>query len=545
MDISNIQEELHLKDYLQVFGRRRGIAILFYFIVILLVTIGTIFTTPAYEATVTLLIDVESPNVLTTSGSVALQSQNYYAYKEYFQTQQKIIVSQSMLQEAYDKFNIGNSDEYIGSIEPLKKFSKTVQVEPVRNTRLLKLHVINTDRKLAAKIANYIAEIYVKQNLYLITRSELTNLLKNEYLKLEAKLSEYSKTYKHKHPNMIRLKKEMVEMTHKINSLKKSSIRYGKNTENLESDYRYALEGFKANNVRVLDPAAVPIKPIKPKKRINLMLGFIIGIFGGIGLAFFFEYLDDTLQGIIDLKKLVNWPLLGSVPKILSGGKRSRYLISNNKPTDPASESYRSIRTSITFSVPKNHIIKSLVITSPGPDEGKTTTLCNLGIVFAQSKKRVLLVDGDMRKPRLSSIFKDKKKIGLSNFLNDQVAFDDIVDKTEIENLFIVTSGVIPINTSELLSNEKMNEFMKRANENFDLILFDSPPVPIVTDATILANLADVVIVVVQKGITSRRILRHVSQLLKGRQIKVLGTILNKSPLAAGNSYYSQYYKQK
>jgi len=274
-----------------------------------------------------------------------------------------------------------------------------------------------------------------------------------------------------------------------------------------------------------------------------MLLAFIIGTFGGIGLAFFFEYLDDTLQGIIDLKKLVSWPFLGSVPKIEHPGKRRKCLVSYNKPTEPAPEAYRSIRTAIIYSFPKRHHIKTIVITSPGPEEGKTTTLCNLGIVLAQSKKRVLIVDADMRKPRLFSLLKTKVNVGLSNYLSANVAFDNVIQTTKIENLSIVTSGPIPHDTSELLSSEKMNDFILEAKENFDFVLFDSPPIPMVTDGIILSKLADGVIIIAQKGVTSRRILRHVSQLLKDTKITVMGAILNKSPITAGYGSYSYYRK--
>ena len=301
MDISNIQEDLHLKDYVQVIGRRRGIAILFFLCVVTFVTLGTILMTPVYRATTTLLIDQESPNVLTTTGTVELQSQNYYAYKEYFQTQKEILMSCTLVERVFDEFEMEKKIKAENKNTALIGFAKSISTDPVRDTRLLKLHVNNKDARLAADIANRLAEIYVKQNLYHITKSELTNLLKNEYLKLEAQLSEFEKVYKSKHPKMIRLKNEMDEMKVLMNILRKSSLSYDKNIDTLEDKYSYALEGFKSNNIRVLDLAKVPVKPAKPKKRVNLLLAFIIGIFGGIGLAFFFEYLDDTLQGIIDL----------------------------------------------------------------------------------------------------------------------------------------------------------------------------------------------------------------------------------------------------
>jgi len=545
MDISNIQENLHLKDYLNILARRRGIALLFYSMVMLFVTIGTIVTTPVFRSTATLLIDMEGPNVLATSGSVSLGSRDYFAYKEYFQTQSEIIRSQDLLKHIFDEFKLSDSKDYKANKEQLTRFMETVEVEPVRDSRLLKINVENEDPVLATNIVNRIAEIYVKQNLYFITKDELTNLIKNEYLQLEQKLSEYGKIYKYKHPKMIRLENEMAGMMVKIEKLKEVTLNYNEDIDDIQQKYSHALQGFKANNVRILSKADVPITHIKPKKRVNLFLAFIIGVFGGIGLAFFFEYLDDTLQGIIDLKKLVKWPFLGSVPKIEAAGKRRRCLFTHTKPADPVSEAYRAIRTSILFSSPKRHPYKTMLVTSPGPEEGKTTTICNLAITLAHSKKKVLLVDADMRKPRLFSVFKKSVDVGLSTYLSGETEPDDIIQQTEVENLFLATSGPIVPDTAELLSTDKMQEFIDKYKTEFDFILFDCPPIPIVTDAIILSRHVDGIVLVVQKGITSRRILRHVSQLLSESKTKVIGTILNKSPITAGSNSYYYYAKNK
>ena len=205
MNSTQFEQDLHIKDYIEVLYRRGGIAILFFMVVVLLVTVGSFLLEPVYRATVTILIDMESPNVLTATGMVALESQNYYSYKEYYQSQREIITSLSIIRKVFDEFSLGDSEDYASAKEPLKAFTKTISVEPVRDTRLVRLHVDNKDPVMAANIANRISKIYVERNLYYISRAELMNLLKNEYLKLEGRLAEYTKIYKHKHPRMIRL----------------------------------------------------------------------------------------------------------------------------------------------------------------------------------------------------------------------------------------------------------------------------------------------------------------------------------------------------
>lgn len=535
------EPEVHISDYLRIIKSRKSIIITFFFVTVFTVTLGSFLTKPVYRATATLLIDLESPNVLTTTGSVALGNINYYAYKEYFQSQTEIIKSRSIAKEVFKEFKLGQSKDYLNAKDPLKGFLNTIKAEPVRDTRLLLLNVDNKDPELATGLANRIAEVYIERNLFYITKSEVINLLKNEYLKLQTKLSEYSKIYKHKHPKMIRLKQEIEQMTAIIKS-KSSSSALSPDTSGS------VLSGLKANNISIQDRAVVPHIPIKPKKRLNILLAMLMGLFGGIGLVFFFEYLDDTVKGIEDIERLVKWPFLGNVPEINSGSKTTELekdLFVHTKPKDPIAETYRTIRTSVLFSSTEEHPLKSIIITSPGPQEGKTTTLCNLGITMAQCQNRVLLVDADMRKPRLHEIFKDKNEIGLSNFLSGQADFSGLVQKTKIDNLFLVSGGPHPPNPSELLTSHKMKEFITYAKAKFDFILFDTPPVAVLTDAAILSQAVDGTIIVLESGRTVRKVLPRISQVFTDARARIIGVLLNRISIAHSSYHYYSYYYGK
>jgi capsular exopolysaccharide synthesis family protein len=410
------------------------------------------------------------------------------------------------------------------------------------------LNVDNKNPKLAADIANRIAEVYVRRNLYYISKNEMLNLLKNEYLKLETKLAEYSKVYKDDHPEMIRLKQEMAELVEKIDREKKAALTYDIGAPGAIVDYKHALEGLKANNISVLSLAEIPVVPIRPKKLLNIAIAIAVGIIGGVALAFFFEYLDDTVKDIEDVERLSKWPLLGNVPRIDSGSRMTevdRDMFVKNNPKDPIAEAYRSVRTGIYFSSTEEHPIKSVLITSPGQQEGKTTTLCNLGLVTAQSLKKVLLVDGDMRKPRLHEIFKKENRNGLSAYLSGQARFDDIIQKTDAENLFLVNGGAHPPNPSELLSSHKMAEFLKAAKERFDFVLVDSPPIAMLTDAAVLSRVCDGVIMVIETGKTSRKMLSRIYKSLNDAKTRIIGILLNKISLTARDRYYYSYYYGK
>lgn len=544
----HIPDEFHLKDYFDVLRRRRDIIVLFFAATVLIVGIGSFIMRPVYRATVTLLIDPESPNVLTTTGMVELQSQNYFSYKEYYQSQIEIMTSYALVKKVFEEFGLGQTREYRGGKEPVKRFLKTIKIEPIRDTRLAKLNVDNRDPELAARIANRIAELYVMRNLYYISKTELLNLLKNEYLKLEARLSEYSKVYKDAHPEMIKLKDEMAEMTLRIDEEKRSVYNYANIEEYLKRDSKHALAGFKANNISIQDPAERPVVPVKPKKMFNLLMAIVIGLFGGAGLAFFFEYLDDTARSVEDVERVTHWPFLGSIPDIVADGETMKEidkdLFVNVKPKDPISEVYRSIRTKIAFSSTEEHPLRCLLVTSPGPQEGKTTTLCNLGIAIAQNQKKVLLVDSDMRKPRLHDVFGKPNDNGLSNFLAGQSKIGEVIQKTAIENISLVSGGILPPNPSELLTSHKLVEFIKKAKDEFDVILFDSPPIAILTDAAIVSRIVDGTIIVVETGKTSKRVLVRLYQLLSEAKARIVGMVLNRISITSGNQYYyySYYY---
>ena len=545
MDFAAIQKDLHVKDYIDIIKRRRDMIIIFFATIVLVVTIGSFIMRPVYRATVTLLIDPESPNVLTSTGMIEMQSYDYLAYKEYFQSQVEIIMSYGLAKKVFDDMGFGNTRQYARAKEPVKTFLKTIRVEPIRDTRLLKLSADNRDPGLAAKTANRMAELYVMRNLYYISKSEILNLLKNEYLKLEAKSTEYAKIYKGGHPEMIKVKNEMSDMLDRIDREKKSVYDYNDIEQYLKRGAQHELSGFKANNISIQDPAQKPVIPIKPKKRLNVFLSVIVGLFGGLGLAFFLEYLDDSAKTAEDVEKVMKWPLLANIADMGDGedaGVFEKDILVHSKPKDPIAEAYRSLRTRLFFSSTEEHPLNSIMITSPGPQEGKSITLCNLGIAISQGKKRVLLVDADMRKPRLHNVFKRANKAGLSSYLSGQCSLDDIVQKTDIENIYLVSGGIIPPNPSELLASHKTKEFIAKAKETFDIVLFDTPPIGVVTDAVITSRAVDGTIMVVESGKTSKRALAHIYQLLTDAKARVVGIVLNRVSVASRDYYYYAYY---
>ncbi|PKG23711.1 CpsD/CapB family tyrosine-protein kinase [Niallia nealsonii] len=216
-----------------------------------------------------------------------------------------------------------------------------------------------------------------------------------------------------------------------------------------------------------------------------------------------------------------------------------RKLITKYDPKSPISEQYRTIRTNILFSSVDEEI-RTIMVTSSGPGEGKSTTTANLAVVFAQQGKSVLLVDADLRKPTVHYTFNTLNTSGLTSVLTNQMPLMEAVQAHDEKNLFILSSGPVPPNPSELLSSRAMKHFMEQALEEFDVILFDTPPVLAVTDAQILANICQGSVLVVSSGSTEKDSLIKTKELLSASNGKILGVVLNNKKQDKHNNYY--YY---
>ncbi|WP_088104302.1 CpsD/CapB family tyrosine-protein kinase [Halalkalibacter urbisdiaboli] len=215
----------------------------------------------------------------------------------------------------------------------------------------------------------------------------------------------------------------------------------------------------------------------------------------------------------------------------------TRNLITHHSPKSPISEQYRTLRTNLQFSA---DAIKSIVLTSSGPAEGKSTTVANLAVVLAQQGYSVVLVDADMRKPTVQYTFRVENRVGLTNVLTGQAKLEDAIKKTLVPELDVITSGPIPPNPSELLSSRAMEEFVAELLGHYDYVLFDTPPVLAVADAQILANLCDGSVLVVSSGKTDRQGAVKAKELLSQAKAKIVGAVLNSKEKTNDNYYY--YY---
>lgn len=316
-------------------------------------------------------------------------------------------------------------------------------------------------------------------------------------------------------------------------------------------------EAGQIGNVRIIDKALPPVDPIKPKKKINLLLGALLGLGFGLGMAFFVERLDNSLKSIEDVEA-TGLSILGSIPLIKnSKDKKSKKeeekseeyqikrittnLVTHFEPKSPISEAYRTFRTNLQFAR-LDAPLKTILVTSSGPSEGKSTTVANLAITMAQMGTKTILIDSDLRRPVLHSIFNLQRTPGLTNYLAGNVPWKEIVQETPIENLSLLTCGVLPPNPSELLGSKKMKNLLEELKEKYDMILFDSPPVIAVTDAAVLSTLLDGVVLVSSSGSTSREALQRAITLLENVKGRLIGGVLNKIKVESVYGSYHYYY---
>jgi capsular exopolysaccharide synthesis family protein len=325
------------------------------------------------------------------------------------------------------------------------------------------------------------------------------------------------------------------------------------------------------NNLRVIEPADVPSSPIGPMRMRTIVIGFLVSLVGGIGLAFFLEYLDNTVKSVEDIVRVAQLPTLAVIPsinavntralpsktksngKVSIGNGLSLATTSHSSPgklsklvtLDQLSsvvEAYRMLRTSVLLSAAGNPP-KTILFTSGQPGEGKTTTAINTAISLSQLGSSVLLIDADLRRPTVHRVFKMNQAHGLSTYLSRPVEADKLIHKLWVPNLYVLPCGPIPPNPAELISSERMKELLRVLSGKFDHILIDSPPLMNVTDPVILSTMVDGVILVIQAGRSTRDVLRRARQELASVGAKIFGVVLNNLDIKREgyDSYISTY----
>lgn len=347
-------------------------------------------------------------------------------------------------------------------------------------------------------------------------------------------------------------------------------------TRKSEADVSSRLKGLGASNIYVVDRAEIPLVPSRPRPVLYMALGLLVGLFLGLALALLTENLDITIKDAEDVRKYAGAPVLGTVPVFPPEGseeggtepekpglgEKAAVILSSIGPkkSDRAdadrttdlqvqfapdsifAEEYRTIRTALLYSL-RDKDARALAVTSPLPQDGKTATVCNLAASLAQAGKRVVLIDADLRKPRLHAIFGIKNLKGLSKYLMDDLPFRDLLHATPIPTLFIINAGPPPPDPSELLGSDKITALIGELKREFDFVLVDTPPTLAVSDAFVVGSRLDGAILVVRWGRTPREALKASQEKLDAHKIKTVGVIINAVRIRDMDEYHvSSYY---
>lgn len=308
---------------------------------------------------------------------------------------------------------------------------------------------------------------------------------------------------------------------------------------------------LRTNSIQVLDAALVPKAPVKPNRKAILLVAGVMGLLVGLGLAFLFEYLDNTVKTHDDVEQVLGLPFLGIVPRMrvpekgLSELEQARYhdMYVFRKPKSSVAECIRSVRTNLLFMTPDKPL-KRLLVTSSNPREGKTTVATNTAIAMAQSGSRTLLVDTDMRRPRIHRAFGMPNDVGISSVIMGQVKLEDAVRETPVPNLFVLPCGPIPPNPAELIHTARFKQLLQEFDGRYDRVIFDSPPVGAVADALILASVTDGVVMVCKAGKTLREHAERTRVSLEDVNARLFGVVINDLDIEK-RSYGSYYYYQR
>jgi len=302
-------------------------------------------------------------------------------------------------------------------------------------------------------------------------------------------------------------------------------------------------------NVVQISPAVVPTTPISPKPLQTALLAAAVGLVASAGIVFLIEYLDDTIKNPDDVKNLLNLPVIGLVAEVKQKtGKNGSEMMGTfvaTQPRSPISEAFRALRTNLEFSS-LDKPLHTILVTSSGASEGKTTVASNLAVILSQGKRKVLLMDCDLRRPTVHKQFAISNRLGLSDLIRSQLDLPSVIQTTaSSSNLSIITSGSLPPNPAEFLASERFSSILQNLSSQFDMVILDTPPM-VVADVQILSSRVDGILFVIHPGVTHTGVVRTVMDDLSRINARVLGVVLNRIPrnrdqYYGGYRYYSPY----
>ena len=486
----------------------------------------SIRTTPIYQTSARLLVsDPPAQRSLDTNSMVSTQSMAS-TYKE-------MLVDWVVLQGVIDRLNLNVSPSAI---------QNEISVNTIAGTQLLVVTVKDPNPNRATDIANTLGQVFAEH---------IRELQTQRYSASQAGLAKQVSDMEQQINITTQALSAVTDQAEKL-QLEARLTQYRGLYSNLVTNYEQVrlAEAQTSTNVVVSQPAISPTEPVSPKTTTNVILGVLAGLLLATVIIIIVDILDDTLKNPDDIRQKFNLPILGFISIHAMEDDKP---ISLSQPRSPVAESFRSLRTNITYSS-VDKPLRRILITSTMPQEGKTTISSNLAVVFAQGEKKSILIDADLRRPQVHHKFGIPNRVGLSElFVSNWDAIPQVIQSSIYPGLSVITSGGLPPNPAELLTSQKMTHIMDYLNQDYSLIVLDTPPVLSVTDAAALAPAVDGVILVAQPGKTRLREFQQALSQLRAVNARILGVVLNNiDPKSRKYGYYygrygteySSYYEE-
>lgn len=499
---------------------------------------------PAYKATALMMINKEDAGKIDSSPYGSFASE-----EDYYRTQYQLLQSRSLLSKVYTKMKLGQVEEFANP-NGLKKLEKSLDIAPITRSRLVNVSATAYDPTLATDIVNTLTDTFVADNVSnrvfmgqdviaalesterssaeqellnsmpQVVNSDFIKTLKQQASKLAADRARLLAKYTTNHPDVISVQNQLDAVNGQINT----------ETRRLVQSIKIELSGqFSGNNIRVIDPAVTPEKPVRPRKLINLAIGLLGGGLLGLMLVFVLEFLDQSVKSSEDLEEKLGLPFLGFVPYEKLKKKEREYATLLKDGNSLVAENVRNVRTMLDFSLAGEHNAP-ILITSSLQGEGKSHLSSNLLVALAQTGKKVLLVDGDLRRARVHRVFKLSTEKGLSNIWDADPQKADyaanIQPVKDVPNLFVMTSGQRPPNPAELLNTPKLADFIAWATQHYDQVVVDCPAIMPVSDTLLWGKYIPRAVFVIKYGQTNAKLAQLALDKLKKAGIKVLGAVI-------------------
>jgi non-specific protein-tyrosine kinase len=507
--------------------------------------VASLFAVPIYRTTTTLIVSQVTQSRDPSAGDI-------FASQQLAQTYVQLITREPILNGAI---------QTLGLRQDWQALRGQVSARPVEGTQLLEISVLDTSPERAKIIADEIARQLILQSPTTPSPEEQERLafVQGQLPELEAKIQSARDRIAaldtviataSSGRQIQAAQQEQQGLQQQINAWQST---YGQLVS--------ALDQGSLNYLSIIEPASVPRRPVSPNIPLNVGLAAAVGLSLSISAAFLLEYLDDTIRSPEEVQSILGAPVLAGVGRI-DGEEYPAKLVAHREPRSPLTEAYRALRTNLQFSTLDTRL-RIILVTSPGPGEGKSITASNLAVVLAQAGMSVALVDADLRRPVMHRIFGLKNHVGLTTWLVSQESearalagprvwaetapdatpsLDGFLQASEVPGLRVMTSGSLPPNPAEVLGSARMRQFLEDLAQIADIVIVDSPPCVTVTDAVIMSRWTDGVLLVLDSQTTHRQGAKRARENLQAVGSKILGVVINRLDSGSSGYYYYAYY---